>query len=156
LHRRAHTVVAVVNKVLLSKERLHRSTQIAILSTPELDASDPLLATDEVVQSLVEGLQSIDDAGITMRVSAKAHARWSTYMHRITMLCLQVRARRNICHWLWTRGAKTHRGARCRFREESALCAYSGMLISVYTVACALTVCLCAPVCLEKQMLDYS
>jgi hypothetical protein len=60
-------VVAVVNKVLLSNERLYRSTQIAILSTPELDASDPLLATDEVVQSLVEGLQSIDDAGITMR-----------------------------------------------------------------------------------------
>jgi hypothetical protein len=65
-------------------------------------------------------------------------------MQRITMPCLQVRVRRNIHHRLWTHGAKTHRGARCRFREESAVSVYSCMLISVYAVTCALTVCVCA------------
>jgi hypothetical protein len=61
------------------------------------------------------------------------------YVQRITMPCLQVHARRDTCHRLWTRGAKTHRGARCRFREESAVCVYSCMLISVY--ACSMRVC---------------
>jgi hypothetical protein len=39
------------------------------------------------------------------------HESEGVYMHRITMPCLHVRARRNTCHRLWTRGAKTHRGA---------------------------------------------
>jgi hypothetical protein len=50
--------------------------------------------------------------------------RWSMYMQRITMSCLQVCARRNTYHRLCTRGAKNHTGARCRFREESVVCVY--------------------------------
>jgi hypothetical protein len=125
---------------------VREATRSLFWSIPQAHKSQFLqsLQTSHVVgNSVARKREARSRYGSTVPV----HESEGVYMQRITMPCLQFRARRNACHRLWTRGAKTHRAARCRFQEESALCVYSCMLISVYAVVYTLTVCVCAYMC---------